>query len=423
MRFSRFGEKFTGSVGIYDLMEDMGRALKEGGKIMLGGGNPAHIPEINALWRNRMQEILSTGDEFEKMVANYESPQGNPDFLKATAALLAEEYGWPVAEENIAVVNSSQNAFFQLFNMFCGNEGHDAGSGSHARDLRKILFPQMPEYIGYADQAMERGCYVGNPSRIVETAPKTFKYAVDFDRLAITPDIGAMCVSRPTNPTGNVLTDEEIIRLAAMAEAADIPLLIDNAYGLPFPNILFTEARPIWNRHVIYIMSLSKLGLPSARTGFVIADKKVISALTSMNSVVSLSNVSLGQQLVLPIIQNRKILDLSNNIIRPYYMKKSNQAQSWIREAFPANLDYAIHVSEGALFLWIWFKNLSIPARELYGRLKTRGVVIVPGEYFFFGLDEPWEHAKQCIRLTYSQRDEDVRQGIEILSQEVAGLV
>ena len=415
MKFSGFGGRFTGSIGIFDLMDDMGKALSAGNMIMLGGGNPAQIPQVNALWRRRMEEILGSGDDFENMVANYEAPQGNGEFLSVMASLLSDEYGWAVTEENIAVVNSSQNAFFLLFNMFCGS-GKNGGT-------RKIVFPQMPEYIGYADQAIAENCLAGCPSKIVELAPHSFKYAVDFDNLGIGPDTGALCVSRPTNPTGNVLTNDEIKRLAGLAEERDIPLLIDNAYGLPFPNILFTDADPLWNRHIIYVMSLSKLGLPSARTGIVVADKKIISLLTAMNAVVSLSNVSLGQRLVLPLLRSRKILELSSTVIRPYYHGKSLRAQSRIRESFPKNLDYAVHVSEGALFLWIWFKNLPVPAKELYSRLKARGVIVVPGEYFFFGLTEPWDHAGQCIRLTYSQREEDVQRGIEIIAREAAALV
>jgi len=45
-------------------------------------------------------------------------------------------------------------------------------------------------------------------------------------------DIGAICVSRPTNPSGNVLTDEEVERLGVLAQRHDIPLIIDCGTGL-----------------------------------------------------------------------------------------------------------------------------------------------------------------------------------------------
>ncbi|MCK9590185.1 MAG: hypothetical protein M0Q93_12595, partial [Terrimicrobiaceae bacterium] len=48
--------------GIEQLMDDLGHALAASGASphMLGGGNPAHIPGMEEIWRRRMEEI--TGD-------------------------------------------------------------------------------------------------------------------------------------------------------------------------------------------------------------------------------------------------------------------------------------------------------------------------------------------------------------------------
>lgn len=47
MTFSLFGDKFTRHSGITRLMEDLNDGLRTPGAIMLGGGNPAQIPEMN----------------------------------------------------------------------------------------------------------------------------------------------------------------------------------------------------------------------------------------------------------------------------------------------------------------------------------------------------------------------------------------
>ena len=73
-------------------------------------------------------------------------------------------------------------------------------------------------------------------------------------------------------------------------------------------------------------------------------------------------------------------------------------------------------------YLDFWFRDLPITTRKLYERLKLRNVIVVPSRYFFFGLAEPWDHADQCIRITYSQADDDVRTGIEIIADEVCRL-
>ena len=45
MTFSLFGDKFTRHSGITLLMEDLNDGLRTPGAIILGGGNPAQIPE------------------------------------------------------------------------------------------------------------------------------------------------------------------------------------------------------------------------------------------------------------------------------------------------------------------------------------------------------------------------------------------
>ena len=51
MQFSAFGEKFTQHSGILQLMDDLGDALKSDKPVnMLGGGNPAKIAEVNAVF-------------------------------------------------------------------------------------------------------------------------------------------------------------------------------------------------------------------------------------------------------------------------------------------------------------------------------------------------------------------------------------
>nr|MBA2817902.1 Valine--pyruvate aminotransferase [Candidatus Pantoea persica] len=118
-------------------------------------------------------------------------------------------------------------------------------------------------------------------------------------------------MSRPTNPTGNVVTDEELMQLDALAQQHDVPLLIDNAYGVPFPSIIFSDARPLWNPNIILCMSLSKLGLPGARCGIIVADEKTISALRNMNGIISLAPGSIGPAITAEMIQRGDLLRLS----------------------------------------------------------------------------------------------------------------
>ncbi len=97
-----------------------------------------------------------------------------------------------------------------------------------------MLFPLAPEYIGYADAGLEEDLFVSARPNIELLPEGQFKYHVDFEHLHIGEETGMICVSRPTNPTGNVITDEELLKLDALANQHGIPLVIDNAYGVPF---------------------------------------------------------------------------------------------------------------------------------------------------------------------------------------------
>lgn len=413
--WSEFGERLCNGSGIGELMDDLGHALAAGGEDMhmLGGGQPAHIPGMNSLWRSRMEAILGTLGELEHMLGNYEPPAGRTGFRKALAALFHKEFGWPLTEDNIAITMGGQTAFFCLFNALAGR----FSDGKR----KKILLPLVPEYIGYADQSVSGSIFRSVKPRIEFTGEHQFKYRVDFDNLKVDDDVAAICVSRPTNPTGNVLTDNEIHHLSDLANEHDIPLIIDNAYGAPFPNVIFTDATPIWDEHIILTLSLSKLGLPGTRTGIVIAKPEIIQAVSSMTSIMGLANTNTGQAIVQPLVESGEILELSNTVVQPYYRKRSEQAQQWVRDYFDDSLDYFVHCSEGALFLWVWFRGLPISSRELYERLKARKVLVVPGSYFFFGHGDPdWKHSDECLRINYTMNEDDVREGLRIIGEEVA---
>ena len=413
--WSEFGQGLCCGSGIGELMDDLGHALAAGGNHihMLGGGQPAHIPEMDALWRQRIEAIATTSGELEHMLGNYEPPAGSTHFRQAIARLFSQEFGWDLSAENIAITMGGQTAFFSLFNAL-------AGRFSDGRQ-KKILLPLVPEYIGYADQSVSGSMFRSVKPRIELTGKHEFKYRVDFDHLTVTDDIAAICVSRPTNPTGNVLTDDEINRLAALAKAHDIPLIIDNAYGAPFPNVIFTEAKPIWNEHIILTLSLSKLGLPGTRTGIVIATPEITKAIASMTSIMGLANTNTGQAIVQPLVESGEILRLSNEVVQPFYREKSLQAQAWVKQYFDPQLNYHIHRSEGALFLWAWFEGLPISSHELYERLKARHVLIVPGSYFFFGQDDSdWKHRDECIRINFTMPAGDVETGIRIIGEGVS---
>ncbi len=415
MNFSKFASRFNSQSGIVQLMDDLGNAMSGNtDALMLGGGNPSHIPGVQQYFRDSLHRLIDNPALFSHAVGNYELPQGNQEFINAIVELMNKQYQWGIKAENVALTIGSQSAFFFLFNMLGGEDEE----GVH----KQILLPITPEYIGYSDVGLSDNLFYSYRPLIEKQDNHFFKYHVNFDEMIIRENTAAMCVSRPTNPTGNVLSDNEVSRLLSLAESHDIPFIIDNAYGEPFPNIIFTETNPIWNKNIIYCMSLSKVGLPGTRTGIVIADEPVIKLIRNMNAVINLATANFGAMITKDLVSSGEILRLSQLQIKPYYQAKVAHAVDVIHRELDG-LDYYIHKPEGAIFLWLWLPTLPISSDELYERLKEKGVIVISGSHFFPGLEEDWEHKHQCIRITYSMEENVVEQGIKLIAEELKSIL
>ena len=415
MQFSSFGKFFTRKTGIVNLMEDFGHAYQSTQPVyMLGGGNPAQIPQMQQCFRQQMVDILNDGNTFEQMIGNYDVPQGESEFINNLARLLNQKYDWPISSKNIALTNGSQSSFFGLFNAL----GGEYPDGSY----KQILLPLAPEYIGYTDIAGNQSLFKSTRPTIEFKDNDFFKYRVDFDALPDLSNISAICVSRPTNPTGNVITDNELKKLSQIAKDQQIPLIIDGAYGIPFPGIIFNDANVIWDQHIILCFSLSKLGLPGVRTGIVIANEQTIEMISHLNAIHHLAIGSTGPVLVNSLVESGEILKLSQTLIKPYYHQRMREAVGWVKH-YMNDLPVLIHQPEGAIFLWLWFQNLPISTLELYHRLKSKGVFVVAGEHFFPGLEsDNWQHKHECIRLSYAGNPQVVETGIKLITSELQSI-
>ena len=427
MKLSALGRRLTSESGTRSLMDDLGEiAASGGGVVNLGGGNPSLIPAAEMVFRVRMQALMQRGGAFERAIGTYDAPAGERGFARALAGLLRREHGWDLSERNVAVTNGSQSAFVALFNLLAGpvgDEGDEAGARSEGERrpprTRRILLPLSPEYIGYTDVGLRPGMLTSRRSTVTDLGDGTFKYGVDFEGLEAVEDVAAICLSRPTNPTGNVVTDGELARLGALARARGVPLIVDNAYGLPFPGIVFGRAAPVWDEHTILCMSLSKLGLPGLRTGIVIANEEIVSALAAVNAVFCLAPGSLGPALATDLIESGEVLSLGRDVLRPHYAGRAERAVDRLRSGV-RRLPRAHPQTRGAFFLWLWMPGLPITNAALYERLKARAVIVVSGQYFFPGLeDDDWPHKHECIRISYADDWSRIERGLAVIVEEV----
>jgi valine--pyruvate aminotransferase len=168
-----------------------------------------------------------------------------------------------------------------------------------------------PDYTGYGGVSLIPEAVVAcKPTLDIDAAAHRFKYRPDFSQLSIDQTTGCVIFSRPCNPTGNVLTDDEVKKIADLAAAFDVPVLVDSAYGPPFPSLNFTEMTPIFGGNIVHCMSLSKAGLPGERIGIAIGDEKIIQILESFQTNMCIHSPRYGQAIATRAIASGALADI-----------------------------------------------------------------------------------------------------------------
>ncbi|MBW4676660.1 MAG: valine--pyruvate transaminase [Desmonostoc geniculatum HA4340-LM1] len=409
---TQIGTQMSNLTGVRAIMKDIIETLRSGAGqqfINLSAGNPLILPEVEQLWRDCTAQLLASS-EYGEVVCRYGSSQGYAPLIEAIANDFNKRYGLKLGDRNIFITPGSQTLYFYAANIF--------GGYTTSGQLKQIVLPLSPDYTGYGGICLEPKALVAyKPTLDIDAAAHRFKYRPDFSQVTITENTGCVIFSRPCNPTGNVLTDDEVKKIAALASPYNLPVLIDSAYAPPFPSLNFTEMTPVFGDNILHCMSLSKAGLPGERIGIAIGDEKWIEVLECFQANASLHSSRYGQAIAALAINSGALVEISETVIRPFYQNKFTVLETSLEQAMPKNLPWFLHRGEGAIFAWLWLENLPITDWEFYQELKQVGVIIVPGSTFFPGLNEEWAHKHQCFRISLTGSDEEIVTGMRRLAK------
>ncbi len=412
MNLSQFGMQMSQLTGVRAIMKDIIETLRNSaGKefINLSAGNPVILPEVEQLWRECTEDLLASS-QYGEVVCRYGSSQGYAPLIEAVVKDFNNRYGLNLSNENILITSGSQSLYFYAANAF--------GGYTKEGDLRQIVLPLSPDYTGYGGVSLTPEALIAyKPTLEIDEDQHRFKYRPDFSQLQINQQTGCVIFSRPCNPTGNVLTDDEVSKITSLAEVYDVPVLIDSAYAPPFPCLNFTPMNPQFGDNILHCMSLSKAGLPGERIGIAIGNKKWIQVLESFQTNAAIHSSRYGQAIAARAINSGRLAEISHNIIRPYYHKKLEILAATLDKAMPQDRPWFLHQGEGAIFAWLWLKDLPMSDWEFYQELKKVGVIAVPGSTFFPGLTEDWQHKKQCLRISLTATESEIAIAMERLAK------
>ena len=407
---TQFGQQMSHLTGVRAIMKDIIETLQSGQSadfINLSAGNPVILPEVEQLWRNCTAELLDSA-AYGEVVCRYGASRGYEPLIDAIATDFNQRYNLSLKAENILITPGSQSLYFLAANALGGYTSEGM--------LKEIVLPLSPDYTGYGGVSLYSEAVKSyRPALDLDPAAHRFKYRPDFSQLSITEQTGFVLFSRPCNPTGNVLTEDEVHRITHLA--ANVPVFIDSAYAPPFPALNFTEMTPVLKPNVVHCISLSKAGLPGERVGIAIGDAGIIRVLESFQTNLCIHSSRYGQAIAASAIASGALATIAKTVIRPHYEQKFAVLEATLDEAMP-DVPWYLHQAEGSIFAWLWLQDLPMDDQTFYQALKRYGVIVVPGSPFFPGLRDDWSHKHQCFRISLT----DTAERIEIAIRRLAKL-
>ena len=216
------------------------------------------------------------------------------------------------------------------------------------------------------------------------------------------------------NPTGRCLDAGQRDALAAVCDAARLPLFEDD----PYRDLVYDrcERTPVCARLErapwIYQGSFSKSLAPGLRLGYLAAAPELLPLLTRLKQAADLHSNRLSQWLVLQQLDDP---DYAGRLaeLAARYRRRRDQFESALRRHFGDIARW--QTPPGGLFFWLTLERL-IDTRLLLPQAIEAGVAFMPGEPFMPLADSGCGQ----LRLNFSHADEkQAEQGLRIL----AGLI
>jgi aspartate/methionine/tyrosine aminotransferase len=238
-------------------------------------------------------------------------------------------------------------------------------------------------------------------------------WAPDLDELedVVSERTKLIAVCNPNNPTGYILSPEEMDRIVAAAARVGAWLLADEVYS-GAERLTDAQTRSFWGQYerVLAMNSLSKAyGLPGLRIGWVVGPADVVDQIWARHEYTTISTTVLANKLAAIALSPQ---------VRPRLIQR---ARDYIRRGFPI-LDGWLEGHEGTFALvppraaaiaFVRY-HLDVNSTTLVDRLmRERSVLVVPGAHF--GLDHH-------LRISFGLPPDYLRAGLERIHGLIAEL-
>ena len=323
----------------------------------------------------------------------YGPAAGDLDLRKAIAKKLQLQNNLSLEFDNVMVTNGAKQAIYNLFQVLL-NEGDE------------VIIP-APYWLSYPQMVKLAG---GKPIFLNSYAEDGFKINLQDLKAKISSKTKFIILNTPNNPTGRVMSKEELLQIAELVRAnKNINILSDEIYELilekEFKHYSLATLATDLKERIFIINGFAKgWAMTGWRIGYLVGPKDIIKASSALQSQ-STSNVcSFVQKGALEALKvNHEFFEKINN----HYDKR----REVLYEGLKNIKGVYIQKPNGAFYAFPRLPDSSITSVDFCKRiLNDYGLVLIPGKVF--GEDK-------CFRISCANSKEKIVDGLKRLQNAI----
>jgi aspartate/methionine/tyrosine aminotransferase len=386
----RFAERMSrlGTEGAFEVLAKARRLEAAGKKVVhLEIGEPDFATPDN---------IIEAGiSAMQHGYTHYTPASGIFEAREAVAGFVSRTLKTQVDPTEVVLVPGSKNVL--LFTLLACIEPGD-----------EVIVPD-PGYPAYASQVNFIGA-VPKPVTLREESG----FRMDLDELAslITPKTRMLIVNTPQNPTGGVLTEEDIKFVCDLAHKHDLLLVSDEIYSQLVYGFHHVSplSHPGMRERTVLMDGLSKsYAMTGWRLGYAVAPKALAAKLDTL--MINSSSCAAGFT-QMAAIEALSAPESGHAVAR--MVKVFEHRRNLVVDGLNAIPGMRCARPQGAFYAFPNIEGTGFEEHELADRLLSEaGVAVLPGTAF--------GHAgKGFIRLAYTQSEDELKLGLDRIGEFIA---
>ena len=331
----------------------------------------------------------------------YVSAQGIDELRDAWSKHINLHYNTTLSKDDFLITSGSSEALMIAFNTCC-----DVG------EEILVLSPSYGNYIGFSTMTGVKLVPVpcvfdGNfrpPANLEEIVKR------------ITPKTRALLVCNPNNPTGTVLTEDELKKLAGVCKEHDMFLIVDEVYRelvydnrTPRTSLSLSE----YSQNVVVLDSLSKrFSLCGARIGCLISKNEEF-----MSSAINFASVRVSTNILEQKASEHLLTNLPDIYIPKMVQEYKNRRDTLVKhlKKIP-NIE--LNIPQGGFYI---FAKLPVNDSEdfckfMEYKFDVNGctVAVAPAKGFYINDSKPLNNG---VRIAFVLSSQDLVKAVDIIQK------